>query len=145
MGQRLGVYVLVVVAATALLGVPAASAGGASLRAIHGADWFARLTGSSAYPSARGGLELTETSSRRTVSVKLSHAGALSGQLVTVYEGGSLVGQMRVRSDGTAHLYHDTDKGQVVPAVRLGHYAVKVRPSQGGLVASGTLHLLNAG
>jgi hypothetical protein len=147
MRQRLSVYVIVGVAATALLGVPVASAQGVSPWAIHGAVWKAHLTGGGAYPAVRGSVRLYEAfhPMQRTISVRLWRARNLSNWLLTVYEGGRFVGHMLVRSDGTASLDHDTNKGQVVPAVRRGHYSVRVRTRRGHLVASGKLYLASWG
>jgi hypothetical protein len=146
MRQRLSVYVLVVAAATALLGVPTASAGGVSPRAFHGADWKAHLTGSRAYPSVRGvaRLDVTIPEDQRTLYVHIRDAGKLVGWSLKVYVAGQLAGgDMRVGTDGTARLYLSTNKGQVVPNVRLGHYSVRLRTRRGHLVASGKLRLLN--
>jgi hypothetical protein len=146
MRLRLVLCSLVVTLVGVLPSAPAAPARAVSPSILQSAVWGASLTGSSTYPAVRGSLRLYEDPYERYITVSLSHAGALSGDSLTVYySGGQFVGTMRVLSDGTAHLYRDTSHGQVVPTMRYGKYGVSIRTGDLSLVASGKLHLLNPG
>ena len=125
-----------IVLTTALVGLSLAVATAPALASS--THLGAHLYGSKAYSSVDGHASYSACCGYREFDAGLWGAGKLAGKTLTVYAGGHKVGTMRVRSDGTCHLHHDTRNGQSVPKLASGA-TVAVKTGSGALVASGTL------
>lgn len=127
------------VVATALtLVLPATGASAA--RAAADPEFFARCTGSSAFPNARGWSEYDRTSAEKEVKVTLNNApNRIRRQWVVVYVNRARTGRMWVNRFGHASLERDTEHGQFVPWAGSGS-PVRVRTGGGTLVIWGFYH-----
>lgn len=95
------------------------------------------LTGSAAYPAARGFAQYRERGAHREFEVEVEHIPTLRGATLDVVVDGNRVGSMRVYANGAAALARDTELGQSVPMIRSGS-VVQVKTGAGVLVAQGT-------
>ncbi|MBI4491494.1 MAG: cupredoxin domain-containing protein [Chloroflexi bacterium] len=96
------------------------------------------LAGSAAYPSASGRARFDSDGTKRELRVELAGVVALKGAQVDVLVGGSKVGSMAVRSDGTARLDLRTDQGATTVPTSVAGKQVEVKTGAGALVASGS-------
>jgi len=95
----------------------------------------AHMHSTSAQPRAHGEAEFDQEGGFREFDISVHHIRGLAGHRVVVRVHGALVGRMRVRSDGFAHL----DRHHGVPAMHSGD-AVRVRIGGGRVISRGTLH-----
>ncbi|MGZ8476239.1 MAG: hypothetical protein ACXWWQ_08505 [Candidatus Limnocylindria bacterium] len=125
MRTRITITVIGILAAMALVAVPAASAA----TDIHRAT----LKGSNAYPAANGKAKFSRDDGVRQLEAELQDVKALAGTNVKFVVNGNVVGTAKVNSLGTARI----DKaGGAVPNVSAGSM-IRVRRLNGVLVASG--------
>ena len=124
----------VVVVVFSLFGLGAASAVADTHVELH-----ASLSGSKAFPHARGSSTFERKGGARDVDVTVSGIARLSGKRVTVFVAGKKVGRVLVSPGGTAHRDFSTADGEFVPFASAGS-RVRVTTSRGKLVASGTYH-----
>lgn len=101
-----------------------------------GITTVAALSGSAAYPNAKGKAVSKVSAEEKEFQVEIENVKALAGKRLTVYVGGAPAGSMLVNAFGTARLNRNTNNGQTVPSVSSGT-TVQVKTAAGKLVASG--------
>lgn len=101
------------------------------------------MAGSADYPGARGEAEYKVESTGRTyLEVEAKNVAALSGQSVSFYHNGNLLGSATVNYKGEAKLKLDSALSQVVPAV-VANDAVEAQDSLGVVIAAGVFGIDN--
>jgi hypothetical protein len=125
MRTRIAITIVGILAAAALVAVPAAGAA----TNVH----TATLTGSATFPAVNGKAKFQRDDGVRQLEAQIEDAKPLAGQRVRFRVNGQLVGEATVNSLGDARLRRS---GNVVPAVSAGS-TIRVRKLNGVLVASG--------
>jgi hypothetical protein len=125
MRARISITIVGVLAALALVAVPAATAA----TNVHRAT----LSGSGAFPAVKGKAKFQLDNGIRELEAQIEEAKALAGTKVTFRVNGVAVGTATVNSLGTARV---TKTGNSVPNVSAGS-TIRVRKLNGVLVASG--------
>ena len=125
MRTRISIMVIGVLAALALIAVPAATAA----TDVHRAT----LTGSASFPAVTGRRSSQRDDGVRQLEAEIQHAKVLAGKKVRFRVNGNLVGTATVNGFGTARINRS---GTSVPAVSAGS-RIRVRKLNGALVASG--------
>jgi hypothetical protein len=125
MRARISIAVIGVLAALALIAVPANAATN-----VHQAT----LKGSPAFPAATGSAKFSVDNGVRQLEAEVQHVKSLAGTKVRFQVKGISVGTATVNSVGTARI---NKSGSSIPAVSKGS-TIRVRRLSGALVASGT-------
>ena len=125
MRARISITLVGLLAALALVAVPASAATN-----VHRAT----LKGSAAYPNVKGNAKFQRDNGVRELEAEIEHANALAGSKVRFRVKGQVVGTATVSSLGRAQINR---RGATVPAVSTGS-KINVRKLNGALVASGT-------
>jgi hypothetical protein len=125
MRTRITISIIGIVAAAALIAVPAASAA----TDVH----TATLNGSASFPAVSGKAKFQRDDGIRQLEAQIEDAKALAGKQVRFRVNGQLVGTATVNRLGTARINRS---GNTVPAVSTGS-TIRVRTLSGTLVASG--------
>jgi len=125
MRARISIAVIGILAAMALVAVPAASAA----TDIH----QAALKGSARFPAVNGKAKFSRDDGIRQLEAEIQHAKPLAGTKVRFKVNGALVGAATVNSIGTARIDRS---GKAVPNVTSGS-TIQVRRLNNVLVASG--------
>ena len=125
MRTRISITFIGIIAALALVAVPAASAA----TDVHRAT----LNGSAKFPGVSGKAKFSRDDGVRQLEAQIEDANALSGKTVRFLVNGNLVGSATVNGLGTARINRS---GNSVPAVSAGS-KIRVRRPNGTLVASG--------
>lgn len=122
-------WMMALVVALSLLSMaPAAFAKGIETRIT--------LSGSVAWPGAKGQAKYKVDGTQRELQVEVENVLRLAGTRLKVLVNGALVGTMPVSTLGTARLSRNTDLGQAVPQISSGSRVV-VRTGADVVVASG--------
>jgi hypothetical protein len=100
-----------------------------------GMHLHAQLSGSAAYPSARGSARYERDCCHRELTVSVWNISSLAGKTLAVWANGTKAGTSTVASDGSFHFHRS---GSGVPALTAGD-KIAVKRLSGRLVASGTL------
>jgi hypothetical protein len=124
MRARISITLVGLLAALALVAVPASAATN-----VHRAT----LKGSAAYRHVRGSAKAQRDHGVREFEAEIEHAKALAGSKVRFRVKGKVVGTAKVNSLGKAQINR---RGGAVPAVSTGS-KINVRKLGGALVASG--------
>ncbi len=125
MRARITITIIGVLAAIAVVAVPANAATN-----VHRAT----LKGSQALPAVTGSAKFSVDDGVRQLEAEIQHAKPIAGTKVRFRVNGTVVGTATVTSVGTARI----DKsGSGIPAVSKGS-TIRVSRLTGGLVASGT-------
>ena len=125
MKARISITLVGLLAALALVAMPASAATN-----VHRAT----LKGSASYPNVTGNAKFQRDNGVRELEAEIEHANALAGRRVRFRINGHVVGTATVNSLGRAHI---SRRGATVPAVSTGS-KINVRKLNLGLVASGT-------
>ena len=125
MRTRITISIIGILAAAALIAVPAASAA----TDVH----TATLHGSASFPAVNGKAKFQRDDGIRELEAQIEDAKALAGKRVKFLVNGTEVGRATVNSLGTARIRRT---GNAVPAVSTGS-TMRVRTLNGALVASG--------
>jgi hypothetical protein len=128
MRSRMTITLLGVVAAVALIFVPAAGAA----TDVH----TAVLHGSAKFPGVSGKAKFSRDDGVRQLEAQIEDAHALAGKKVRFRVNGQLVGTATVNVAGTARINRS---GNVVPVVKVGS-TIRVRKLNDVLVASGVFN-----
>ena len=125
MRTRITISIIGILAAAALIAVPASSAA----TNVH----TATLNGSASFPAVNGKAKFQRDDGIRELEAQIEDAKALAGKRVKFLVNGTEVGRATVNSLGTARIRRT---GNAVPAVSTGS-TIRVRTLNGALVASG--------
>ena len=125
MRARISITLVGLLAALALVAVPASAATN-----VHRAT----LKGSASYPNVTGKAKAQRDNGVRELEAEIQHAKVLAGTKVRFRVNGNVVGTATVNTLGRAQINR---RGATVPAVSTGS-KVNVRKLNGALVASGT-------
>ena len=125
MRARISITIVGLLAALALVAVPASAATN-----VHRAT----LKGSAAYPNVKGNAKFQRDNGVRELEAEIEHAKVLAGTKVRFRVNGNVVGTATVNTLGRAQVNR---RGATVPAVSTGS-KINVRKLNGALVASGT-------
>jgi hypothetical protein len=125
MRTRMTITLLGILAAVALISVPAATAA----TDIH----TATLHGSMTFPGVSGKAKFSRDDGVRQLEAQIEDAHALAGKRVRFRVNGQSVGTATVNAKGTARINRS---GNVVPVVKTGS-TIRVRRLNDTLVASG--------
>jgi hypothetical protein len=125
MRTRISITIIGVLAALALVAVPANAATN-----VHRAT----LKGSQAFPAVTGSAKFSVDNGIRQLEAEIQHAKSLAGTKVQFRVKGALVGSAKVSAAGVARI---NKSGGTIPMVAKGS-AIRVNRVSGALVASGT-------
>ena len=125
MRARITITLVGLLAALALIAVPASAATN-----VHRAT----LKGSASYPNVTGKAKFQRDDGVRELEAEIEHAKPLAGTKVRFRVNGTVVGTATVNTLGRAQINR---RGATVPAVSTGS-KINVRKLNGVLVASGT-------
>ena len=110
--------------------------GGATTAWANSDDQRITLTGSAAFPNAKGTAKYRDRGGEREFQVEVENVRRLAGRTLSVFVNGNKVGSMTVNTLGEARFNRNTDLGQRVPVIRSGS-RVQVKTAAGRLVVSG--------
>ena len=125
MRARISIAIVGMLAALALVAVPANAATN-----VHRAT----LKGSQAFPAVTGSAKFSVDNGIRQLEAEIQHAKSIAGTKVRFQVNATIVGSATVNSVGTARI---NKSGNSIPAVKKGS-TIRVRRVSGVLVASGT-------
>jgi uncharacterized protein with ACT and thioredoxin-like domain len=95
------------------------------------------LKSAKAFPAAKGSAKFKATAEERELQVEVEHIRRLAGKRVVFVVGGKQLGSAKVNRFGAAEIDRNSQRGQLVPAVRAGT-SVKVKTAGGALIVKGS-------
>jgi hypothetical protein len=127
MNRRL-IWAMTLVVTMSLIGLTPAFAKGSVMRVS--------LTGSSAFPAAKGTAKYKVQGAEREFQVEVENVRVLAGKTLSVLVNGKQAGSMRVNTLGEARLSLNTTNRQMVPVIKKGSL-VTVKTAAGKVVVAG--------
>jgi hypothetical protein len=95
------------------------------------------LKSAQAFPAAKGSATFKSKPAERELQVEVEHVRRLAGKRVVFVVAGRKLGTAKVNAFGNAEINRNSERGQLVPAVRAGT-AVKVKTAAGATIVKGS-------